>query len=318
MIDLTPLDVRNKRGDFKKIMRGYDPHDVDIFLELAAERLESLVRENMQLRERTQSLQEQVASQAGREHAVHEALVTAQELRADIRAQSQREADHIVKEAEAEARRRIAEADAEIRTKLRGTERQADQARDALVEMERRRGRFVKEFRMLLERELDVVRVEEGREPLDGRAIDLDLGPQRTVAGGRAPAESEESEPPEDANASTADGPDDAEEAVDVSSLSPVEPVRAQAPPPAVGHEPSSLEVELMAGATGASAPSGRRRPAEVEPFAGVPDLETVLAEAGADEPQRPKGDGIEPPPIRGRTDDNLILFDPDEKDHRR
>ena len=25
MIDLTPLDVRNKRGDFKKLMRGYDP-----------------------------------------------------------------------------------------------------------------------------------------------------------------------------------------------------------------------------------------------------------------------------------------------------
>ena len=37
MIDLTPLDVRNKRGDFKKLMRGYDPQEVDVFLEIAAE-----------------------------------------------------------------------------------------------------------------------------------------------------------------------------------------------------------------------------------------------------------------------------------------
>ena len=34
MIDLTPLDVRNKRGDFKKLLRGYDPQEVDVFLEL--------------------------------------------------------------------------------------------------------------------------------------------------------------------------------------------------------------------------------------------------------------------------------------------
>ena len=31
MIDLTPLDVRNKRGDFKKIMRGYDPQEAERF-----------------------------------------------------------------------------------------------------------------------------------------------------------------------------------------------------------------------------------------------------------------------------------------------
>ena len=61
MIDLTPLDVRNKRGDFKKLMRGYDPQEVDVFLEIAAERLEELVRENIVLRERSESLERQPA-----------------------------------------------------------------------------------------------------------------------------------------------------------------------------------------------------------------------------------------------------------------
>ena len=32
MIDLTPLDVRKKRGDFRKMLRGYDPQEVDSFL----------------------------------------------------------------------------------------------------------------------------------------------------------------------------------------------------------------------------------------------------------------------------------------------
>ena len=39
MIDLTPLDVRSKRGDFRRILRGYEPQEVDTFLELVAERL---------------------------------------------------------------------------------------------------------------------------------------------------------------------------------------------------------------------------------------------------------------------------------------
>jgi len=176
MIDLTPLDVRNKRGDFKKLMRGYDPQEVDVFLEIVAERLEMLTRENIGLRERSQTLQQQVDSQTGREQAVQEALVTAQELRTDIRGQAQREAENVLKEAETEGRRMIAEAEAEARTKLRSSERRLDQIGDVLEEMERRRHRFLKEFRQLLERELDVVEVEEDRKPLEDRTIDLDLG----------------------------------------------------------------------------------------------------------------------------------------------
>lgn len=179
MIDLTPLDVRSKRGDFKKLMRGYDPQEVDIFLELVAERLEELTRENIAMRERTQILQQQVASQSDREQAVQEALVTAQELRADIRGQAQREAESILKEAETEGRRLVAEAEAEARTKLRSSERRLDQISDGLEEMERRRMRFLKEFRQLLEREMDVVQVEEERRPLEDRTIDLELGTRK-------------------------------------------------------------------------------------------------------------------------------------------
>ena len=112
MIDLTPLDVRNKRGDFKKKLGGgYDPQEVDTFLELVADRLEDLVRQAMLDRERLSALEKQVSSQSGRERAVQEALVTAQELRADIKGSAQREAELILAEAQAEARRQLAEAE---------------------------------------------------------------------------------------------------------------------------------------------------------------------------------------------------------------
>lgn len=194
MIDLTPLDVRNKRGDFKKLMRGYDPQEVDVFLEIVADRLEALTRENMALKERTNALQSQVNAQTDREQAVQAALVTAQELRAEIRAQAQREAETIVREAETEARRLGGEAEAEARTKLRGAERQLDKLEDAVEQMDRRRARFLREFRQLLQRELDVVSVEEGRKPLEERTIELELGgrksdevPGATLTGGAAP-----------------------------------------------------------------------------------------------------------------------------------
>lgn len=487
MIDLTPLDVRNKRGDFKKIMRGYDPPEVDIFLEIVADRLEVLVRENLQLRERTQTLQTQVEAQAGREQAVQNALVTAQELRADMQAQAQREADHIIKEAEIEARQLLSEADAEVRNRLRGIERRLDQGQDQLRDLERRRDRFLKEFRGLLQRELDVVSVEEGRTPLEARTIDLDLGSNRgheapgaeaasiaevaeaaaRVAGiagladavtpdhaddapgqvgvepeapPHADVESAVMEAPhtavedavmEDAvveDVTTVDGATPAPPAVEdvdapptpdvdppgivgpsgvgedvagagpatgsplsqvpfeqgafdrlpeavtpVEDLSPVSPAvpqeearprmdapptdvathaatapvpstesdevpaavspppmpavpnpvevrepessRPTAPPPDVDPEPSTLELELMAGAERAG---GRGSSVERERFPDVPDLETVLAEAGVEEVRPPTDEPIKPPPVARAPGDNLIFFDREADDRKR
>lgn len=198
MIDLTPLDVRKKRGDFRRGLRGYEPQEVDSFLDLVAERLEALVRENLQFRERVHALQQQTEAQTQREEAVRDALVTAQELRTEIREQARVEADRIIKEAQTEARRLLAEAEAEVRTRLRNSERQADHALATLGVLERRRLRFLQSFRQLLERELDVVEVEERRPPLEERSFDLDFGAfedERAVRN-EAPAA-----PPEDAPA---------------------------------------------------------------------------------------------------------------------
>jgi DivIVA domain-containing protein len=155
MIDITPLDVRNKKGDFAKAMRGYATQDVDTFLELVAERLEELVKEVRTLRERTTQLQAQADVQVGRERAVQEALVTAQSLREEIQEQARQEADLFKREADAHAERVLADAD-------RGVE----ECRAVLDDLERKRAHFLKSLRLLLERELDLIVVEEDRAPL--------------------------------------------------------------------------------------------------------------------------------------------------------
>ena len=163
MIDITPLDVRKKQGDFAKAMRGYAPQEVDLFLELVAERMEELVKELLTLRERTTQLQAQADTQTGRERAVQEALVTAQSLRDEIQDQARREAELFKREAEAHAERVLAD-----------TERRVEERRAVLDELERKRARFLKSLRSLLERELDLVVVEEGRPPL----VDASVGDQ--------------------------------------------------------------------------------------------------------------------------------------------
>jgi len=164
MIELTPLDVRKKRGDFRKGMRGYDPGEVDSFMELVAERLETLVKENLTLKERTERLGEQVKDKQDRERAVQEALVTAQALRKDISGQAQREAELMRREAEAEIERMLMDA-----------ENRLDELRLSMDEIDRRRRRFLRAVRAMLERELDFVGVEEGRDPLADKPLELEL-----------------------------------------------------------------------------------------------------------------------------------------------
>ncbi len=152
MIDLTPLDVRKKKGDFAKSLRGYEPAMVDAFLDLTAERLEELVRENALLRERDAQMTEHLDSYREREAAMNEALVSAQQLREEVRAQAARESELTVREATAQAERIVAEA-----------HRQAETAAESARRVHAARARFVRGFRAFLERQMEELELEEER-----------------------------------------------------------------------------------------------------------------------------------------------------------
>jgi DivIVA domain-containing protein len=175
MIDLTPLDVRKKRGDFRPKLRGYDPEEVDTFLEVVADRFEELVKENLELSERVERSGSQLKALEERESAVQEALVSAQKLREEVSSQTQRDADLLKEQARRESVILKAEAETEIGRRLGEAEGLIRERRWALEELDRNRRKFLKGFRSLLEREMEALEVEEARRPLEETPLDLDL-----------------------------------------------------------------------------------------------------------------------------------------------
>jgi len=165
-MDLTPLDVRKKKEDFRRVVRGYDPAEVDGFLEVVSDRLEDLVARELRLREQSELLREQLAAFQDRERALNEALVTAQELREEARAQAEKTADLRVREAErqAEAIRR----DAELA--VQG-------ARRGLDDLRVRRSSFLRSLRATLEHFLAELNEEERRARVGSDDEDLALEP---------------------------------------------------------------------------------------------------------------------------------------------
>ena len=152
MIDLTPLDVRKKKGDFRRVMRGYDADAVDNFLDEVVARMEELVRENQALAAKSAQMTEAIADYRERERAMNDALVSAQQLREGMREQAQREADLVLREARAEGERIVADA-----------KRQVTFALEALRRVQAQGVRFLRLFRALVERQLSELEQEEER-----------------------------------------------------------------------------------------------------------------------------------------------------------
>jgi DivIVA domain-containing protein len=142
---LTPLDVRKQ--EFRRSLRGYEPLGVEDFRGRVADELERILREKAVLEERVAALAEQLRAYRERERAMNEALVAAQQLREETRAGAQREAQMVVREAEAEAQRILATA----RTAQGEVERQS-------AEVQRQFQAYVAGFRTLLERQLAELR----------------------------------------------------------------------------------------------------------------------------------------------------------------
>ncbi len=146
---LTPLDVR--RQEFRRSLRGYEPLGVEDFRMRVADELERVMRDKSVLEERVAALTEQLRVFRERETAMNEALVAAQQLREETRASAEREAQVIVREAEAEGRRQLDEAG-----------RGQDRAQEKMIEIQRQFAGYLAGFRALLERQIAELRSLEG------------------------------------------------------------------------------------------------------------------------------------------------------------
>ena len=146
---LTPLDVR--RYDFGKALRGYDPERVEQFRTQVAEELERLTRQTQELEAKARGFHEQLRAFRERDKALNDALVSAQQLRGEIREQSEREAQLILREARGEADRIVEGSRGEIR-----------HLQAHIVELERARRNYLAQLRVMVERQLaDLIAAEQ-------------------------------------------------------------------------------------------------------------------------------------------------------------
>lgn len=145
---LTPLDVR--RFDFGRALRGYNGEKVEQFREQVAEELERLGRVNADLDSKARSFHEQLRAFRERDKALNEALVSAQQLRAEVREQAEREAQLVIKEAEAEGQRLLEAARADVR-----------RMEAELDSLDRSRRSYLAQMRSLIARQLSEVEASE-------------------------------------------------------------------------------------------------------------------------------------------------------------
>jgi DivIVA domain-containing protein len=145
---ITSLDVR--RFDFGRALRGYSPEKVEQFREQIAEELDRLGRVNADLDTKARSFHEQLRAFRERDKALNEALVSAQQLRAETREQAEREAQLLLKEAQAEGERLIEAAKSEVR-----------RMEAELDSLDRSRRTYLAQMRALLARQLSEVEASE-------------------------------------------------------------------------------------------------------------------------------------------------------------
>ncbi len=145
---LTPLDIRHK--EFRKAMRGYSEEDVDVFLDEVADEFERLIQENIDLRERAQRLQEQVAQHDELKETLQKTLVGAQQQADDTRATARKEGDLILRDSELKGRDIISEAHAE-----------KQRVQQSLIQLRQIEEDFRFKFRSLLEAHLNLLAEDE-------------------------------------------------------------------------------------------------------------------------------------------------------------
>lgn len=123
---ITPLDIQQQQ--FKgKMFGGLDAEDVDAFLQAIAAEMEGLLRENTELKEQVNRQNRELSEMAERDKELRETMLAARTITEEMKANTQKEGELIIAEAQQQARRLVDEAErtvAELQVKVQEGRRQ--------------------------------------------------------------------------------------------------------------------------------------------------------------------------------------------------
>jgi cell division initiation protein len=143
---ITPLDIRKQ--PFRKTLRGFDPDEVNSFLEMVASEFESIIKQDNEFSSQVKNLEQRLEQYVTIEKTLNDTLLTAQKATDEARLNAQKEAELIIKDAqiragryEDESRRRVHELESE------------------LVTLKTQRDSFLARFRAMLKTQLELLSV---------------------------------------------------------------------------------------------------------------------------------------------------------------
>jgi len=166
---ITPIDIQQQQ--FKTRPLGYEKPGVDHFLELLAEEIEQLHRQNQELREELARTRTSLEEMRAREVTLKETLLTTQKMTDDLKANARKEAEIITAEAEMQGERI-----------LRAAEDRRIQLISEIQELKRQKVSFESTLRAVVESHLRL---------LDLEVVSLDRGPEEHLLDQPLPFEGE-------------------------------------------------------------------------------------------------------------------------------
>lgn len=123
---LTPRDIH--QAEFKRVWKGYNPEEVDAFLQRVVGAYESVFKENERLRQRIQELEARVEEYTRTEAQIDEVLALAKKTAADLKEAAEHQAQSLVNEAKITAQKIVADAEARARADVARSERLREEA----------------------------------------------------------------------------------------------------------------------------------------------------------------------------------------------
>jgi cell division initiation protein len=160
---LTPLEVR--RQQFKKVLRGYDPVEVDTFLEMLAGEIEHYIKESKELQDKLMEMEVQLRDYKNMEKTLQQTLLQAQEASGKSIENSRKEAQLIVQEAELKAQQILDKARQDF-----------SHIKDEIGSLKARKESIISRLKVLLSSEIELIKALELEDEVVQRDPSLGTG----------------------------------------------------------------------------------------------------------------------------------------------
>jgi cell division initiation protein len=148
---ISPHDIRQQQFTIR-MFRGFEPHEVDAFLEDVAEDYETLLKEAQLLREQLAAQEERQRGVMELERTLQDTLLTTQRLIDEMKTVARREADEIRAAARHEAELIVREADLRGEKGVETARAEEARIRVDILALKRIRRQLVEDMDATLER----------------------------------------------------------------------------------------------------------------------------------------------------------------------